>query len=82
MSMIVTSAPKPTPTTHALSPTTPAPMIVTRPRRTPETPGSSNPLPPDRISSDAAPAWIDSRPATSDIGTSSGSVPSGSCTVS
>ena len=28
------------------------------------------------------PAWIDSRPATSDIGTSSGSVPSESCTVS
>ena len=82
MSMIVTSAPNPTPTTQAFSPTTPAPMIVTRPRRTPETPGSSSPLPPDRISSDVAPAWIDSRPATSDIGTSSGSVASASCTVS
>ena len=31
MSMTVTSAPKPTPTTQAFSPTTPAPRIVTRP---------------------------------------------------
>ena len=80
--MMVTSAPNPTPTTQALRPTTPAPMMVTRPRRTPETPGSRMPLPPERISSDVAPAWIDSRPATSDIGTSNGSVPSASCTVS
>ena len=82
MSTIVTSAPKPTPTTQAFMPTTPAPSIVTRPRRTPDTPGSSSPLPPERISREVAPAWTDSLPATSDIGTSNGSVPSASCTVS
>ena len=82
MSTIVTSAPNPTPPTQALRPTTPAPRIVTRPRRTPDTPGRSSPLPPERISSEVAPTWIDSLPATSDIGTSNGSVPSASCTVS
>src|SRR4029079_6297513 len=57
----------PTATTQALSPTTPAPMIVTLPRLTPDTPGSRIPLPPEIISSDFAPAWIESRPAHSDM---------------
>jgi hypothetical protein len=49
---------------------------------TPGTPPSSMPRPPCAFSRQWAPAWIDIRPATSDIGASKGSRPAASVTVS
>ena len=51
-------------------------------RRRPGTPPSSTPEPPSFFIRWYAPTCVDSRPATSLIGASSGSDPSGSCTVS
>ena len=48
---------------------------VTFPGSTPGTPPSSTPRPPWAFCSAVAPAWIDSRPATSVIGASKGSPP-------
>ncbi|MNY24908.1 hypothetical protein D3C86_1586510 [compost metagenome] len=63
-------------------PTTPPPRITTLPGATPGTPPSSTPRPPLAFSRQLAPAWIDMRPATSDIGASSGRRPLASVTVS
>ena len=52
-------------------------MITTRPGATPGTPPSSSPRPPNGFSRKYAPACEASRPATSDIGASSGSAPRG-----
>ncbi len=82
MSRMVTSAPMPTATLAALVPTTPPPMMVTRPRRTPGTPPRRMPLPPCAFSRHAAPTWMAILPATSLIGLSSGSEPSSSWMVS
>jgi hypothetical protein len=82
MSRIVTCAPRPAAIFAALVPTTPPPMITTSPGATPGTPPSSTPLPPKIFSRYLAPCCTAMRPATSDIGVSSGSSPEGSCTVS
>ena len=66
----------------ALMPTTPPPITSTSAGFTPGTPPSSTPEPPCAFSSACAPAWIDMRPATSDIGASSGRPPLRSVTVS
>ena len=66
----------------AFAPTTPPPMMTTFAAGTPGTPPSSMPRPPCSISKQCAPAWIDMRPATSDIGASSGRPPRASVTVS
>ena len=68
--------------TAALMPTTPPPMIITRPAATPGTPPSSIPRPPSGFSSMNAPACVAILPATSLIGASSGSRPPRSSTVS
>ena len=49
---------------------------------TPGTPPSSTPRPPLAFCRAVAPAWIERRPATSDIGASRGSPPRSSVTVS
>ena len=66
----------------ALRPTTPPPSTTTFAGFTPGTPPSSTPAPPWAFSSACAPAWMDMRPATSDIGASSGRPPLRSVTVS
>ena len=63
-------------------PDTPAPSTTTFAAYTPDTPTISTPRPPCARSRKCAPACGAIRPATSDIGASSGSEPSGSCTVS
>jgi outer membrane protein insertion porin family len=52
------------------------------PGATPGTPESRIPLPPFAICSAQAPTWVASRPAISDIGVSSGRLPSAAVTVS
>ncbi len=81
-SSTVTRAPIPTATRAAVAPTTPPPMIITRAGRTPGTPPSSTPRPPLPFCRAQAPTCGASRPATSDIGASSGSPPARSVTVS
>ena len=68
--------------TAAFAPATPPPMTVTRAERVPGTPDMSRPSPPAERIRVAAPTVGASRPATSDIGASSGSPPPASCTVS
>ena len=63
-------------------PATPPPMMVTFAAGVPGTPPSSRPAPPEELSRWWAAAWTAIRPATSLIGVSSGSRPSGVCTVS
>ena len=58
-------------------PTTPPPMMTTDPGATPGTPPSSTPVPPKTFSRYLAPCCTAMRPATSDIGVSSGSSPEG-----
>ena len=81
-SSTVTSAPMPTAIIAACVPTTPPPRITTLPGATPGTPPSRMPLPPFGFSRKCAPACTDMRPATSDIGASSGSPPVAAVTVS
>ena len=66
----------------AFIPDTPPPIITTLPGFTPGTPPSKTPRPPLAFCSANAPAWIDRRPATSDIGVSNGKDPSFAVTVS
>ena len=73
MSRMVTSAPRPRAIAAALVPATPAPRTTTLAGRTPGTPPSRMPLPPAGAIREVAPTWTDSRPATSDMGASSGS---------
>ena len=82
MSISVTSAPMPTATRAAFTPTAPPPSTVTRPWRTPGTPPSRIPGPPRSFCSSVAPICVASLPATSLIGASSGSEPSAASTVS
>src|SRR5690606_14453848 len=82
VSSTLTWAPRPTAMASAWLPTTPAPRMVTRPAGTPGTPPSSTPRPPCGVSRQWAPAWMAMRPATSDMGASSGSPPWASLTVS
>ena len=63
-------------------PTTPAPSTTTLAGSTPGTPPMSTPRPPFGFCRYAAPTCVAMRPATSDIGASSGSVRFGSSTVS
>ena len=72
----------PPPSWRRCTPTTPPPMITTSPGATPGTPPSRMPLPPNTFSRYLAPSCTAIRPATSDIGVSSGSSPPGSWTVS
>ena len=72
----------PTAISVACLPTTPPPMMTTWAGATPGTPPSSLPEPPWADSRAKAPAWIDMRPATCDIGANSGSRPWSSVTVS
>ena len=65
------------PSWRLLIPTTPPPMITTSAGGTPGTPPSRTPLPPKTFSRYLAPSWTAIRPATSDIGVSSGSSPAG-----
>ena len=81
-SRTVTSAPIPAATRAAWVPTTPPPITATFPGATPGTPPSSTPRPPFAVCSVQAPTCGASRPATSDIGASSGSPPPASVTVS
>ena len=76
------SAPIPIAMWAAWVPTTPPPMTTTLAGSTPGTPPSSIPLPPLTFSSAWAAAWMESRPATSDIGASRGRPPAGEVTVS
>ncbi len=57
-------------------------MTITSAGATPGTPPRRTPLPPKCFSRYLAPSWTAMRPATSDIGVSSGSSPLGSSTVS
>ena len=66
----------------AFSPETPAPITTTLAAYTPGTPPIRTPRPPSAFIKVAAPTCGASRPATSDIGASRGSAPSGVCTVS
>ncbi len=66
----------------AFAPATPPPMTTTLPGATPGTPPSSTPRPPLAFCNAYAPACIDNRPATSDIGVNSGNDPSLAVTVS
>jgi hypothetical protein len=81
-STTVTVAPMPTLMTAACEPATPPPRITTSAGGTPGTPPSSTPRPPLPFSRQRAPTCGAMRPATSDIGVSSGSVPCGLVTVS
>src|SRR5260221_673752 len=63
-------------------PATPPPRITTSAGGTPGTPPSSTPRPPFSFSRQRAPTCGAMRPATSDIGVNSGSVPWGDVTVS
>ena len=64
--------PSPAAILAALMPTTPPPMITTSAGGTPGTPPSRTPLPPKTFSRYLAPSCTAMRPATSDIGVSSG----------
>jgi hypothetical protein len=66
----------------AFVPTTPPPMMTTRAAGTPGTPPNSTPRPPFIFSRYCAPTCTAMRPATSDIGVRSGSVPRRSVIVS
>ena len=77
-----TSACMPSAIAAAFMPDTPAPITTTFAAYTPETPPMSTPRPPSARMSTCAPTCGASRPATSDIGASSGSDRSGSSTVS
>jgi len=81
-STTVTCAPMPTAIVAAWVPDTPPPRITTSAAGTPGTPPSSTPRPPCAFSSACAPTCGASRPATSDIGVSSGSEPFAAVTVS
>ena len=76
------SAPIPIAMCAAWVPTTPPPMMTTLAGRTPGTPPSSIPFPPFTRSRAWAAAWIESRPATSDMGARRGRPPAGEVTVS
>ena len=78
----MTSASMPWAIHAAFQPTLPAPRITTRAGLTPGTPPSRTPRPPLVRSRKWAPTWVAMRPATSLMGASNGSAPSGSCTVS
>ena len=80
--MTVTVAPMPALIKAALLPATPPPRMTTSAGGTPGTPPSSTPRPPFSFSRQRAPTWGAMRPATSDIGVSSGKVPCGLVTVS
>src|SRR5215216_2819344 len=81
-SRTLTMARIPTAILAASVPTTPPPMIVTLAAGVPGTPPRSNPAPPCGLSRQCAAAWTAILPATSLIGARSGSLPSGSSTVS
>ena len=82
LSISTTSASMPAAIQAAFHPTLPAPITTTRAGRTPGAPPISTPRPPLWRSRKWAPCCGARRPATSLIGASSGSEPSGSCTVS
>ena len=77
-----TSACMPSAIAAAFMPDTPAPSTTTLAAYTPDTPPISTPRPPPSRCRWCAPTCGAIRPATSDIGASSGSDPSGSWTVS
>ncbi len=81
-STTVTSARRPTAISAACVPETPPPNITTFAGGTPGTPPSSTPEPPFAFCRQLAPTCTDMRPATSLMGVSSGSEPSGAVTVS
>ena len=81
-SRMVTLAPSPAAIFAAFTPTMPPPRITTLAGGTPGTPPSRMPRPPYSFSRYFAPSCTAMRPATSDIGVSSGSSPDGSSTVS
>ncbi len=81
-STTVTVAPMPALMSAAWVPATPPPRMTTSAGGTPGTPPSSTPRPPFSFSRQRAPTCGAMRPATSDIGVSSGSVPCGLVTVS
>ena len=72
----------PTAIVAAWVPETPPPRMTTLAAATPGTPPSSTPRPPCAFSSACAPTCGARRPATSDIGVSSGRPPCGAVTVS
>ena len=80
--MTVTVAPIPALIRAAWLPATPPPRITTSAGGTPGTPPSSTPRPPFSFSRQRAPTCGAMRPATSDIGVNSGSVPWDDVTVS
>ena len=82
MSSSSTSACMPSAIAAAFRPATPAPMTTTFAAYTPDTPASRMPRPPPARIRWYAPTCGASRPATSDIGASSGNDRSGSSTVS
>ncbi len=82
MSIIITLAPNPAAIFAASVPTIPPPKIITFAGRTPGTPPSNIPLPPDGFSKYLAPSCTAILPATSDIGTSNGRLRSDFSTVS
>ena len=81
-STTTTSASMPAAICAAFPPAMPPPSTTTCAGLTPEAPPISTPRPPCGRSSSFAPTWGAIRPAISDIGASSGSRPSGVCTVS
>ena len=72
----------PTAIAAAFIPLTPAPITTTLAPYAPDTPPINTPRPPPLRINRYAPIWAASRPATSDIGASSGRVPSLAVTVS
>ena len=81
-SSTTTSAPRPMAMRAAFSPTTPPPSTSTRAGATPGTPQNSSPMPPLCLSRVSAAEKTAMRPATSDMGASSGRPPFLSVTVS
>jgi hypothetical protein len=81
-STTTTSAPRPAAMRAAFAPTTPPPRTHTLAGATPGTPDSRSPMPPLCLSRVSAAEKTAMRPATSDIGASSGRPPRASVTVS
>ncbi len=81
-SSTTTSAFRPMAMRAAFMPTTPPPRTATRAGATPGTPQSSRPMPPLCFSRVSAAEKTAIRPATSDMGASSGRPPRASVTVS
>ena len=81
-SSTTTSAPSPMAMRAAFIPTTPPPSTSTRAGATPGTPQNSRPMPPLCFNRVSAAENTAMRPATSDMGASSGRPPRASVTVS